>query len=158
MLTGIQNSHQSSSAISSRGTSSARGYDVAWRESLVAVQRAFVLPGIEFVQIHKADNTGIPEGVRIIPKWNNFGATPTKNFTMHGIFNYLAAGLPANFDYPDIWDTSLPEDQKKPTPAVVGPKDSVGGPQIMVPYQMEEAITDKKIHLFMCRAIRYLES
>jgi hypothetical protein len=122
------------------------------RAALVEVQRAFLIPEPQFLNIAKADNRNMVESVQIFPLWNNSGSTPTKHFRMHGSQNYLTTQIPKNFDFPDLWDAGVPH---VATPAVVGPRAAVGGPKVTVPLVAEELIANKQMRLFMWGWAKY---
>ncbi len=72
--------------------------------------------------------------------WINSGETPTKNFAMHASELYSITALPENFGFEDLWDAGEPH---VPTPAVIGPKASVGAHQISIPLALLDTLADK---------------
>jgi hypothetical protein len=117
-------------------------------------ERPYVFATNRFVPITKDVAHTVPTSLEVYADWENSGATPTKKLLMDASYQYFPSGLPAHFDFPDLGRRT----GQGPYRAILGPKATVSGSHVSIPFALEEELADGKLHLFMWGWARYRDT
>ncbi len=99
----------------------AQNANLITKESLVAVQRAFVFPS-PTNDIPGGPVTAKSQGIVVFIDWNNSGTTPAKWMTFHNIAIWFEDGMPSSFSFPEKWG---PIQSHILSPTVIPPKGNI---------------------------------
>jgi hypothetical protein len=122
--------------------------DIA-QQGLISTQRAFVF--INSFEVHV-----IGGEIRIIPKWENSGATPAN--PMHNYVNWkpFNGEIPLDYGYPDLGKDGLPLPGKgSGAQFFVGPKAIMLGNTVQIPIAVMEAARAGNIRVFIWEWAEY---
>lgn len=112
--------------------------------ALIAGQRAFVA----FLNLNSVASVNYKTNHvmhwSFSPIWKNAGDTPTRGMTTHVSIRIFDGELPKDWDFPDIWSQSRPED-RVPIPLGISPQYSISGDPINVSLEdIDDVIAHKK--------------
>jgi hypothetical protein len=112
--------------------------DETTREALVSVQRAFVV-----VHDFLHENITAPvAGLRITPRWENSGLTPTRELVTDGSWALFKGKMAEDFDFPDLPGVSIRR-------FVLGPKAVMNGGGVLIPADVINEAKKGNNHLYI---------
>lgn len=107
------------------------------RQSLILTERAFVF-------IKEFNTYTFPDRpiIRIMPKWENTGKTPTENMINHVNWHYFEAEMPDGFGFPDLGDDET-------VPVLISPGGEVFSSNLDIGSNLIDAAKNGRGHIYI---------